>query len=77
MSEQGESGDAAQRPSLARLFLLPLRLVLRAALRAAVSSVVFVVCACVMMRLLGYDLPDAADMEKYLKGIGQLADVLS
>ena len=77
MREQGESRDAARRRSPARLFLLPLRLVLRAALRAAVSCAVFVVCACVTMRLLGYELPDASDVEKYLEGIEQLADVLS
>ena len=77
MSEQGESRDPARIVRPCRPLLLPLRFVARAALRAAVSSAVFVVCACVTMRLLGYELPDASDLEKYLEGIGQLADVLS
>lgn len=77
MSENGESGIAARRRRLLRLALLPFRLALGALLRALVSGVALFACAAVTLRLLGYELPDASDLEQYLESIGELADVLS
>lgn len=61
----------------ARAVLWPLRLALAAVLRLLVTCVVFVVCAAVVLRLLGYELPSASELEQYLESIGRLADVLS
>ena len=72
-----ESKTDARRGRLIRLALLPLRLLAGVALRMLVTGVVFLVCAAVAARLLGYELPGASDLEKYLEGIEQLSDVLS
>ena len=72
-----ESNIRARRRRLIRIALLPLRLLAGVALRMLVTGVVFVVCAAVAARLLGYELPGASDLEKYLEGIEQLSDVLS
>ena len=72
-----ESKTEARRRRVIRIALLPLRLLAGVALRMLVTCVVFVVCAAVAARLLGYELPGASDLEKYLEGIEQLSDVLS
>ena len=72
-----KSNTDARRRRLIRILLLPLRLLAGMALRMLVTGVVFVACAAVAARLLGYELPGASDMEKYLEGIEQLSDVLS
>lgn len=72
-----KSNTKARRGRLIRIILLPIRLLAGVALRMLVTGVVFVVCAAVAARLLGYELPGASDLEKYLEGIEQLSDVLS
>ena len=70
------SADAAWRGE-PRAALWPFRLALAAVLRLLVTCVVFVVCAAVALRLLGYELPGASELEQYMESIGRLADVLS
>jgi hypothetical protein len=72
-----ESNTRTRRRRLTRIVLLPLRLLAGVVLRMVVTCVVFIVCAAVAARLLGYELPGASDLEKYLEGIEQLSDVLS
>ena len=72
-----ESKTDARRRRVIRIALLPLRLLAGVVLRMLVTCVVFVACAAVAARLLGYELPGASDLEKCLEGIEQLSDVLS
>lgn len=72
-----ERKNAVWARRAARVALLPLRLLLAAALRMLLTAAVFVVCAAVALRLMGYELPGASQLEQYLESIGQLADVLS
>lgn len=62
---------------LRRLALAPLRLLLGAALRLAVTGLVTLVCAALALKLLGYDVPSPSDLGEYLEGVGRLADILS
>lgn len=77
MSQKRESKSAGRRRRLIRLALLPLKLAFRVALRVLVSGVVFLLCTATTMRLLGYALPGASDVENYFESIKRLADVLS
>lgn len=60
-----------------RRALLPFKLLARMALRLVVTSMVFLVCAAVTLRLLGYELPLPSDFEEYFDGVERLADILS
>lgn len=77
MNNERESEATRPRRRAARLLLLPLKLIFRAALRAMLSAVIFLTCAAVTVRLLGYELPAARELEKYFDGVERLADVLS
>jgi hypothetical protein len=72
-----DADTVACRRRAVRVALMPLRLLLGVALRMLVTSAVFIICAAVALRLLGYDLPGASDLDKYFEGLEQLSDVLS
>lgn len=72
-----ESKTAVWGRRAGRAALLPVRLLLAAALRLLVTGVVFIVCAAVALRLMGYELPAASVLEEYLESIERLAGVLS
>lgn len=66
------------RKSFARRALLaPVRLVARTALRMFVTSLLFLVCAALTMRLLGYDVSLPERLGEYFEGVERLADILS
>jgi hypothetical protein len=60
-----------------RALFAPLRLVMRTALRMLFTSLVFLVCAALTMRLLGYDVYLPERLGDYFEGVGRLADILS
>lgn len=60
-----------------RLALAPLRLLFGVALRLAVTSLVFFVCAALALHALGYELPSPSDFGEYFDGVERLADLLS
>ncbi len=66
------------RASLARrLALAPFRLLFGVALRLCVTSVVFIVCAALTLKLFGYDVPSPSEFEEYFEGVERLAEILS
>ena len=55
----------------------PVEYVLAATLKAFVMGAVFVVCASVLMRWLGYDVPGLSQMGEYFQSVARLSDLLS
>lgn len=55
----------------------PVEIVAVSALKTAATGVLFVACAALVMRWLGYPAPGLSELREYLGGVGHLADLLS
>ncbi|HEX8500916.1 MAG TPA: hypothetical protein VF659_10025 [Pyrinomonadaceae bacterium] len=60
-----------------RLFAAVVRLICRAALRAAVTVFIFAACLTAALSYLGLPLPDPFELLERIGGMSQLAKILS
>ncbi len=65
------------RHRLIKLALLPVRLVCGALLKLVITSVVFIICLLVSLRLLGVPAPQLSDVIERIESVSQLAEALS
>jgi hypothetical protein len=55
----------------------PVEYVLAAALKTAVMGALFLICAGVVMRWMGYPVPSLHQVQQYLESVTRLSDILS
>ncbi len=55
----------------------PFELLAVSALKTVVTGALFIVCAVLVMRWLGYPVPGLSQLQEYLGGVRYLSDLLS
>lgn len=65
------------RHRLSRLSAAALRFVWRAAVRAAVTGLIFTACLLAALSYMGVPLPDLGELLEGFEGVSRLAEILS
>jgi hypothetical protein len=65
------------RVNLRKWLWRPVEYLLISAFKTVVMSIVFLACASVVMRWLGYPVPSLHQLQQYFENVTRLSDILS